>query len=262
MSTTSSVAADQKQADASKGGVAKVFGGALLVLLIAFLALGLVTLQGEKKTEEQRRAVARAGGRTETERHVPAWLEMIAGPDFHSFLDRTELVQVRLMGEKFGDSDLALVVGLPDIRTLNVSNSNVTNEGLKEIAKIKSLRSLDLSRTKVTEIASLTALADLEELILTFTEVKEAALEPISQFAKMRNVSFSGLRVGNRAIEWVAKCQHLEALNIDYAILGENALQPLHERQTLKFVSVKDAKRDPADFAAAKKALPNCKFVE
>jgi hypothetical protein len=70
------------------------------------------------------------------------------------------LISLSLMRvEGLEDSSLAALQNMPNLRTLDLNETDLTDAGLDEIAKIKSLRNLSVAFTKVTE-AGLQKLAE------------------------------------------------------------------------------------------------------
>ena len=70
-----------------------------------------------------------------------------------------------------------------DIIALYLSGAAVTDAGLKELASLKNLTTLDLSATKVTDagLKELTALKNLAALILSDTQVTDAGVKELQK---------------------------------------------------------------------------------
>ncbi|WP_010584531.1 leucine-rich repeat domain-containing protein [Schlesneria paludicola] len=262
MSTTPTASANETATATSRGRTIKrIVVGVLIVPLAVFLVIELFALQAEQQTEQKRRSIAMVGGRIETERRVPMWLQSIAGPNSHSFLDRNCLVRVTMSGDKISDEQLATVQGLPDLVSLDLEDSLVTSAGMEVVAKLTSLESLKLAGSKVTDVAPLAQLPNLKTLILNFSDIRQEAFGSLAEFPSLRNLGASGLKLDDQGIELLAKCPHLEELSINGATLGEHGLVPLLAQKGLKFLSLKDAIVNVADVADFKKAMPGCKVV-
>ena len=258
--TSESTTKPRSELVAGKRLVALIFLAPLIILLVTLLGLEAMTLLAEQQIEQQRRAIAIAGGKSETERHSPLWIQKIMGPDFHSFFDRTRLVSIVMTGENIVDAKLQKVSQVPDLVSLDLQNSHITNEGLKTISKLESLKYLNLRGTEVTSLKPLASLPQLDTLLINFSQVRGPGLEDLSQFPKLQFLGAGGLKIDDRAVEILAKCRGLEELSINGAVLGESGLKPLHALKDLKMLSLKDATVDPADLSAFKQALPGCKI--
>lgn len=69
------------------------------------------------------------------------------------------------------DEGMKELAGLKDLQMLNLQETPVTDAGLKELARLKVLQSLNLFRTQVTDegLKELTGLRNLQTLNLQFT---------------------------------------------------------------------------------------------
>ena len=76
---------------------------------------------------------------------------------------------------KVTDAGLKEVAGLKRLLTLNLANTQVTDAGLKELAGLQRLATLNLANTQVTDagIKELAAVKNLHRLDLTGTQVTE-----------------------------------------------------------------------------------------
>ena len=84
-----------------------------------------------------------------------------------------------------------------NITDLNLSDTKITDEALKVIAKFTRLTRLNLSNTAVTDagIAHLKPLANLSYLNLHSTDVSDTALTSLTGLRKLRNVYLWKTRV-------------------------------------------------------------------
>jgi internalin A len=76
---------------------------------------------------------------------------------------------------KLTDAGLKEVAGLKKLTTLNLTGTQVTDVGLKELAGLQRLATLNLSRTQVTDagLKELVAVKNLHRLDLTGTRVTQ-----------------------------------------------------------------------------------------
>lgn len=95
--------------------------------------------------------------------------------------------------DEIGDSDLKYITPLK-VELLGLVGSKITDDGLKELAKIKSLKSLVLNENKkITDsgIANLKEIPDLEILSISETRITNIGLE---QIAKIKTLKCLDLR--------------------------------------------------------------------
>lgn len=122
---------------------------------------------------EQEEAVAamRAAGAVVEYEHKD-WLSREIGEDFAQVLD--VVVKIRWTGPRVGDEQIAFLVDRRDVfkalRSLNLSLSNVTDEGVLTLATFPNLDELVLQETGVTHHA----LALLDSLSLSRLDIRGA----------------------------------------------------------------------------------------
>ena len=228
----------------------------LAVPLVALIGGGLATVLGEQATEKVRVKIARAGGKCETIRRVPAWLRGVVGDKFHSIFDQTAIIGVKMSGDNIGDAEASTVSAAKELERLTIEKCKATSACLEEIAKLKSLRSLTLSETQVTELAPLAKLPELLTLDLNFSAVRDANLGSIGQFPKLKRLNLRGLMITDSGVEEIAKCSTLEFVHLGGAQLGPTGLKPLQAVKSLDLVVLNDAQFDPEDLKELKKAIP------
>jgi hypothetical protein len=80
------------------------------------------------------------------------------------------------------DVGLKELAGLTDLQTLNLDVNRITDAGLKELAALTSLQTLDLNTTQVTNqgLKELARLKNLKTLNLGFTKVTDAGLKELA----------------------------------------------------------------------------------
>ena len=90
------------------------------------------------------------------------------------------------------DADLRFLSGLENVRALDLSGSQVSNEGLVRLAKLNNLRTLNLERTRVTDqgLGSLRDLTQLKNLNVGGTAVTKAGTEQLDGLRDLQ-VSFA-----------------------------------------------------------------------
>ncbi len=103
-----------------------------------------------------------------------------------------------LVGEKFGDSDLAFFRPiLEQIGTADFSGTSITDHSSDLIASMKNLRLLRLSRTRVTDdgVMRLHDLAHLQSINLLGTQVTPAMLEAIASMPRMERLYVANTKI-------------------------------------------------------------------
>jgi Leucine-rich repeat (LRR) protein len=100
----------------------------------------------------------------------------------------TDLEELRLMYIPVTDRVLEHVSHLPRFERLIGEAQNVTDAGLRQLSRSKSLRALDLGGSKVTDLAPIRDLVNLESLILASTPITDAGLAPLAGFQRLKSL--------------------------------------------------------------------------
>lgn len=106
--------------------------------------------------------------------HYLAWVVPLLGE--HCF---ARVTYIRLNDQKFSDADVDLVLGFPELRDLNISETAITDVGLTKIASLENLINLDVSGTRVSpkSLRHLSRCRRLRELNISDTNADEQSVD-------------------------------------------------------------------------------------
>ena len=127
-------------------------------------------------------------------------------------------------------SDIARVTGL------NLSGSKtLTDEGLRDLARLPNLRHLDLSGTAITDrgLAVLRDLPQLESVSLAMTRITDAGAAHLAVCHELRQVNLNGTGTGDRSLRALAGKRHLHLFRSGNEVTDEG-LALLHELPVFK----------------------------
>ncbi len=104
--------------------------------------------------------------------------------------------------ERWADGALAPLPVPASGFALDVHSARVTDAKLKELAGMKSLRSLNLDNTRVSDagIAELTGLGNLRAMNLHNTNLTDAGLKELAKIKSLKWVNLNGVRVTSSAL--------------------------------------------------------------
>ena len=114
--------------------------------------------------------------------------------------------------------------------------TQITDAGLKDVAKLQNLRWLNLSQTKITDagLKDVAKLQKLDWLHLSSTQITDAGLKEVAKMQNLGELFLDGTKITDAGLKEVAKLQNLKDLNLNRT------------------------KVTKAGVAELKKALPNC----
>ncbi|MFP6576915.1 MAG: hypothetical protein VB912_17270, partial [Pirellulaceae bacterium] len=123
-------------------------------------------------------------------------------------------------------------------RLVFFSKLNINDEGLKELAKLKRLRSLLLVKTDITD-AGLREMAKLPELV---------------------SLTISGADITDVGLKELANVPNLTELGLMASQITDEGLQELAKLKNLYGLNLGGTKVTKAGVAALRKVLPNCQI--
>jgi hypothetical protein len=127
------------------------------------------------------------------------------------------------------DEDCALLSGLPGLRAINLTESKISDQGLKLVCEIQSLESLAASCTDITDfgLESLTQLVDLRELDLSLTMVSDDGLPKIGALKTLEQLRLASTSISDEGVSHLLKLQKLKWLDLSETAVGEDGIAVL-----------------------------------
>lgn len=124
------------------------------------------------------------------------------------------VVYLKLTGPRLTDAGLKELVGLTSLATLDMSRTSIVGDGLKELARFKSLRTLQVS-PQLTD-AGLRELAgheSLQELDLSQTKVTDAGQKELARLKTLQTLTVSP-QLTDSGLKELARLKALRSLDL------------------------------------------------
>lgn len=136
------------------------------------------------------------------------------------------------------DEGLRNVAGFDRLTILYLSRTPIGDDGTSYLARLKELRALHLDETKVTDIglANIAALTHLAELWLGSTKVSGAGLKSLARLSQLRDLRVDDTAVDDEGLVHLAGLP-LVVLDVSATRVSDRGLAEigkLHELQTLR----------------------------
>jgi hypothetical protein len=133
------------------------------------------------------------------------------------------------------DSSLRLLQGL-SLEELNLARTQVTDIGLEYVARIPSLRFLELYRTQISGnlAAALKKLPNLEVLSIGNTDIDDDSLDGLESMRRMRSLDLQYSKITDEALRHVQNIISLEELNLTGTRAGDLGMTCLKHLAMLK----------------------------
>ena len=217
----------------------------MLVVIIGILAVSIAI--PVNRANRQRRAVERLKAVSGIARYdyeewpgdpppKLAWLRRLLG--IHYF-DSANIVF--FIGSKPKPSDLKILADLPTVRTLNIEQSALPGEALRELPDLPNLRSVSLGRTNATD----------------------AALEQLSHWPQLQSITVDflntgGVEITDGGLAHLSKLGNLTVLRLNGCNITDAGLVHLRGLRQLQELTLYDTLTTQTGVDELQKALPGC----
>jgi serine/threonine protein kinase len=130
---------------------------------------------------------------------------------------------------KVTDVGLKHLAGLTNLQSLDLWETYVTDAGLKELAGLTNLQSLDLSDTKVTDagLKHLVGLKNLQKLNLSRTRVTDAGLKHLAGLTNLQSLNLDNTQVTDAGLKELAGLTSLQSLHLPVTQVTDGGLKVL-----------------------------------
>ena len=179
-------------------------------------------------------ALAAAGTQQDTQ-----WIDDLGG---HVTRDaQGQVTGVSLRGAWVADADLRRLNELPDLTTLDLSLTHITDQGLSEIKNLPNITDLSLYYAEyVTDegIASIGGWKKLKHLNLHGTKASDTALEHIAGIAGLETLNVGSTMMTDVGLERLTGLTNLKELTMGGNELGDAGLQALRQMTGLTYLDL------------------------
>ncbi len=157
------------------------------------------------------------------------------------------------------DDDLAYLASTPWAKNLSLGRTEVTDAGLRHLARHSELEWVDVAYTRVGDsgLANLKAAKGLNHLIAEHTQITDAALETIGGFHNLEVLDLTGTNVTDAGISHLASLGKLKELWLRGTRISDAGLAHLQGLRDLETLDVNETNVTAEGWGRLKKALPS-----
>lgn len=236
----------------------------MLTVVVAIPSSWLaVELQNARKQRAAIKVIELAGGRANYDdgtfgtspASTPAWLSPLFGDDFF-----VNVAFVELAGSEATDATLECLDSLPQLRTLNLRKTCVTDAGLRHLEGLHQLLELKLGDTHATD-ASLEYLGQMPHLFgldLYKARISDAGLKHLKGLTELAELSLNDTRVTNAGLEHLEGLTRLEDLYLNDTEITDAGLKHLARLTHLQILWLCDTKVTEKGIKSLEQTLPAC----
>ena len=153
-----------------------------------------------------------------------------------------------------------LISRLKRLRILNLSGTKISDSSLPAMAQI-GLTDLQLNDTAVTSdsLPSISKLRQLTSLDLSRTKISDRNLEKLEELEELRELRLNQTDISGQALDAISMIPRLEVLELNYCNVEELALFKL-KNSKLKRLSVDRISFDKFGMSPIQKSMPSCQI--
>jgi len=212
--------------------------GSYIFLLIVLLG---VLVNNFSALDPKLRALALEGARVGS-RHGEYWVSTSRDSHLDKVVDEMlKLDTVVNVNFQFNQSDpgpISKLGRLKKLKELDLSGTKVTDEQLKTLGSLDSLEKLKLRNTQITGsgFASFSILDTLKDLDLSETKISDSELEFLAKFSKVKRLNLSNTKIsgtGFKHLEGLNQIENLDLTGIPISEAGAKELKNLKSVQSI-----------------------------
>ena len=172
-----------------------------------------------------------------------------------------KLKRLLLKKEQATDTALAKLVNLENLEEIHIWNASaVSDAGTAHLAKLKSLKSIFISNSNITDksLRSFSSLPRIENLSLPGNQFTDKGLENIQHMSRLTSL-WLGLgknEITDDGLQFLAKLTNLETLDLQHSKITDDGLTSLHSLKKLRNFHYSGSGVTKQGFANLQKELP------
>lgn len=188
--------------------------------------------------------------------------KLVIKPDDYKYLARLDgLSRIILINTEVGDKELEQIAKIKNLKDLSISKTNVTGTGLKYLSQAKSLKRLDLSFDPLSEI-QLKAIGDmsnLETLFIANCSLTNGSLYYLAKAPRIRRLALGFNKdISDNGVELLARFPRLAKLEIQGTSITYNGLVALAKRRKLASLRLSAESFSEQQLNHLRKLMPGC----
>ena len=152
-------------------------------------------------------AIAASGADT----NPSQWIESRGGAVIRD--KQARITGVRLDLAWVTDGDIAFLTTLPQLKSLDLSFTLITDAGMEQLSTLRGIESLNLQSAELltdTAVAHIRGWKQLRSLNLRGTDITDTSMEYISNLPALEFLDISDTQVTNNGMECLAPWNHMD----------------------------------------------------
>ena len=161
-----------------------------------------------------------------------------------------KIVGLNLRGTWVNDADMLSVAAMPDLETLDLSHTRITDEGMLRLKSAPKIRDLNLFYAEWITDQGMTAIRDwkqLKRLNVRGTRISDGTLEIVSRIVGLEALDVAHTSVTDNGLDYLITLVNLKELSLGRGRLTNASLQVLKMLPTITYLDLSGARPAPPD---------------
>lgn len=148
--------------------------------------------------------------------------------------------ELNLRGRRVSDDGVRQLCRLRRLRVLNLSETTINGSGFEGFTALQSLEDLDLHDTNVDDNAMrhLAGVRSLRVLDLSNTNVTGAALQYLPSLTSLESLRLHGNEVPDASLSWLARLPKLKSFTVGPTGITDEGVKAIAELKSLEFAGI------------------------
>ena len=177
---------------------------------------------------------------------------------------RGNVVAIDLRASWAGDSDLASLATIPTLTRLDLSETRITDHGLRQLKTAPAIADLNLRYAEMITDGGISALKNwkhLKRLDLEGTKITDGTLQHLSAMSSLETLNIGSVLVTDAGLEALTSLTNLRELTLGGNKLTDAGLQALRQLPRLTFLDLGGVQREDSGLWSVSFSQPGLEAV-
>ncbi len=149
---------------------------------------------------------------------------------FHSQIT-SQSAEVHGDGTGITDRDLKVLAEDPNVQTLTIEDTAITDTGFATIAQFKQITCLNADRTKLTKagVKSISLMPNLVHLAISENDIGDDSLPYLAKLSKLRELTLRGTKITNAGLHKLAPLRNLQMIQLNRTAISDAGVKYICE---------------------------------
>ncbi len=183
----------------------------------------------------------------------------LTSQDFINLNESTTLETLWLTGSTVNDEMLPLIQGIKSLTSLTVKSTRISDSSMKALATLPALKNLHLPATIADSgVESLAQSKSIEDLDLSYTSISARALKALAGLKTLSTLYVNDTTLNDESMAEIKNLQNLKVLFLNGTQITDKSVEHLSEAAQLEHLELRDTKITEIGVARLRGKLKDC----